>query len=69
MMGIELKGPKLSGNAAHLAERVLKDGLIVLPSGSTGDVISLTPPLTIQEDQLNWALSILKKHLGEMAHT
>jgi 4-aminobutyrate aminotransferase-like enzyme len=33
------------GFAASLAEKLLDNGFLVLPSGERGDVLSLTPPL------------------------
>jgi 4-aminobutyrate aminotransferase-like enzyme len=37
----------------------LAAGLIVLPGGYEGDVLSLTPPLTLDPRQLAWGLSVI----------
>ncbi|MFH1263243.1 MAG: aspartate aminotransferase family protein [Pseudomonadota bacterium] len=57
MIGIELCRP---GLAFECAKKALQRGLIVLPSGPSGNVVSLTPPLTISERQLRWGLETLR---------
>ncbi|MDB6109847.1 MAG: Aminotransferase class-III, partial [Pedosphaera sp.] len=51
-----------------VALRVIKDmlrrGFIMLPEGAHGNVISFTPPLTINRSQLTSAVSALQKSLG-----
>jgi 4-aminobutyrate aminotransferase-like enzyme len=44
-------------------KHALARGVIVLPSGPKGDVISLTPPLVISEQQLNRAVDIVEEVL------
>ena len=60
MWGIEVDDVAIS-------ERVMKDalahGLIVLPSGAAGNVISITPPLVIDEQELWRAIDILESSL------
>jgi 4-aminobutyrate aminotransferase-like enzyme len=60
MIGIELNRP---GLAFECAKKALQRGLIVLPSGPLGNVVSLTPPLTIAESQLTWGLAALQETL------
>ena len=56
MLGIECR----SAAVAHLGcMRALENGYIVLPSGEGGRVLSLTPPLTIDQDLLLEAIDLL----------
>jgi len=41
----------------------LKKGLILLQAGPSGDVISLTPPLVIEKQQLFRAIDIIEAAL------
>jgi 4-aminobutyrate aminotransferase-like enzyme len=43
----------------------LASGLIVLPGGYEGDVVSLSPAFTIDERQLAWGLSVIDHVLHE----
>ncbi len=45
----------------------LANGLILLPGGYEGDVVSFSPALTIDERQLAWGLSVLDHVLHERA--
>ena len=56
MIGIELAA---STNAAAVCERALDSGVIALPSGNRGEVVSVTPPLCIDEATLTNALDIV----------
>jgi 4-aminobutyrate aminotransferase-like enzyme len=56
MIAIEFNKP---GFAAQLMDLARPLGVIVLPSGSTGSVLSLTPALNISEAELYEALNIL----------
>ncbi len=56
MIGIELD----SGERAFAAvEEALQRGVILLPSGERGEVLSITPPLTIAESDLEAALEVV----------
>lgn len=66
MIGIELQKGKQTGLAFECAKRALQKGLILLPSGPDGNVVSLTPPLTISGRQLEWGLSTLKNTLSSI---
>ena len=56
MIGIECR----SGDAARRAHRLaLERGVIALPSGSKGEVLSITPPLTIEREVLRSATAVL----------
>ncbi|HUY11963.1 MAG TPA: aspartate aminotransferase family protein [Candidatus Dormibacteraeota bacterium] len=62
MWGIELTD-------AHAAERAVKSalqlGVILLQAGAEGNVLSITPPLTIGERQLYRAIDILDRALAQ----
>ena len=56
MIGIVCASPATALAACRTA---LERGVIVLPSGDDGRVLSVTPPLTIERDALLGALDIL----------
>lgn len=60
MLAVETGTP---GRAAQAAGEMLKRGYIVLPGGVDGDVVGLTPPLTLTEGQRTGALDALKECL------
>ena len=62
MWGIELKD---AAAADSIVKRGLQKGLILLQAGEQGNVLSLTPPLTITEKQLYRALDLLEELLRE----
>jgi 4-aminobutyrate aminotransferase-like enzyme len=67
MIGIELSRGSDQGLAFTVARRALAKGVIVLPSSPDGNVLSITPPLTIDEAQLNWALDVVKAVLSDLS--
>ena len=56
MIGVELESAE---RAMAVTREALRRGVLVLPSGERGQVLSLTPPLTIAEDLLDQALDTL----------
>jgi 4-aminobutyrate aminotransferase-like enzyme len=56
MIGIECDRPETAARACSAA---LSRGIILLPSGDDGRVVSITPPLCIERDVLTAALEIL----------
>jgi 4-aminobutyrate aminotransferase-like enzyme len=56
MIGVECAASEL---AARVTAEALRRGLILLPSGSEGQVLSLTPPLCIGREALDAALDLL----------
>jgi 4-aminobutyrate aminotransferase-like enzyme len=58
-------GVQLDDAAAveRLVKKALTLGVIALPTGPQGDVLSITPPLVISESQLHRALDILEQAL------
>lgn len=70
MAGIEFTTP--AGKPATdvcltLMKRLLARGFIVLPEGEHGNILSLTPPLTITETQLWRTLRAVAEELGRLA--
>lgn len=61
MWGIEIEDV---ARAERVMKHALANGLIVLPSGSQGNVISITPPLVIDEQDLWRAIDILESSLA-----
>ena len=61
MIGIEVVA---SPGAAAVCQRALARGVIALPSGSRGEVVSVTPPLCIDEAAFLAALDVLVESLS-----
>jgi 4-aminobutyrate aminotransferase/(S)-3-amino-2-methylpropionate transaminase len=61
MIGIECEGSERTSRACAAA---LRRGVIVLPSGSEGTVLSITPPLCIERETLEQALDRLVESLA-----
>ena len=53
--------------ASAVVKRALRAGAIFLQSGMAGDVVAISPPLVIGEEQLARALEILKVAIEETA--
>ena len=53
--------------ASEVVKRALRAGAIFLQSGIAGDVVAISPPLVIGEEQLARALEILKVAIEETA--
>jgi 4-aminobutyrate aminotransferase-like enzyme len=56
MLGVELAS---GAQTAGVVRRCLEHGVILLPSGGDGRVVSITPPLVIEPDLLLHALDVL----------
>ncbi|MDQ2864723.1 MAG: aspartate aminotransferase family protein [Candidatus Eremiobacteraeota bacterium] len=50
-------------NADRIVKRALRSGVIVLQAGIGGDVLSITPPLVMSDEQLYRAIDILEEVL------
>ena len=61
MLGVETGSP---GLAARLTGRLLSEGILVLPGGVDGDIVGLTPPLVITDEQLDWGLGAIDRAIG-----
>jgi len=57
MLGVEV------GDAATLCERLLRRGVIAIPEGERGEVLGVTPPLTIPERELDFCLEVVAELL------
>ena len=68
MIGIQLEDPAGRVPAHRLTATALVEGLkrgwILLGSGAEGDVLSLSPPLTIERDLLDLAVAGLDEVLA-----
>lgn len=53
--------------AESIARRCLQAGVILLPEGPAGDVLAITPPLTISRSQLGYALDVVETELEATA--
>lgn len=62
MIGVELRS---GAHAAAVTRRALEHGVIVLPSGEGGRVLSVTPPLVVEADALLAALDVLIARIHE----
>jgi 4-aminobutyrate aminotransferase/(S)-3-amino-2-methylpropionate transaminase len=61
LVGIELLGgdTPAAGTAARVAGSALTMGVLVLPAGDAGEVVELTPPVTLTEAQVDLAVEVL----------
>ncbi len=68
MQGAELVRPATREPARELAVRLadaaLRRGVLLLAEGPDANVLAFTPPLTISEEQLDFALDVLEEGLG-----
>ena len=67
MAGLELRradGSPAVAEAMRVIKAMLRRGFILLPEGEHGNIISLTPPLTISEAQLKQAVKTLAEVLA-----
>jgi 4-aminobutyrate aminotransferase-like enzyme len=59
-LGVELVDPDtggpLVGGGVRVAERALQQGMLLLPAGAAGEVVEITPPLVLTEEQMEWAI-------------
>jgi 4-aminobutyrate aminotransferase/(S)-3-amino-2-methylpropionate transaminase len=60
LLAVELEAPEL---CEQLCARALARGVIALPSGDEGNVLALTPPLSIDPDLLAQAIEVLADEL------
>ena len=70
MLGLALadaSGAPASELVLRTVQAMLRRGFICLPEGDAGEVISLSPPLTVTQTQLRPALTALRQSLAESA--
>ena len=63
LQAIEFNG---SGTGARVSDRVLQHGIIVLAEGPRAEVLALTPPVTITDQQLETALNRIEQVMAEL---
>ena len=66
MIGIEFTQRR---KAVLVTEKLLKKGLIVLPEGNNSEVLGITPPLTITEKQIDYAIRIITETILQVARS
>ena len=65
MRGIELRDAADEGARGEpLVKRLLRRGILALTEGPRGDVLAITPPLVITEQQLDFALDVIEEELA-----
>jgi 4-aminobutyrate aminotransferase-like enzyme len=67
LIGIELRarGGAAEGVAAKVATTALRNGLLVLPAGESGEVLELTPPVALTDEQADHAVEVLVSAIEE----
>jgi 4-aminobutyrate aminotransferase-like enzyme len=68
-VGVDLRHPgtnrPIKGVAVRAANLALREGILVLPAGAVGHVLELSPPLVINEEQLEWVVPRLERVIKE----
>jgi 4-aminobutyrate aminotransferase/(S)-3-amino-2-methylpropionate transaminase len=67
LIGLELLDgdSPAAGAAARVAGAALKRGVLALPAGDAGEVVELTPPVTLTEAQVDHAVEVLVSAIRE----
>jgi len=67
LLGIEFGDSDrvFEGAGARVASAALARGLIVLPAGDRGEVLELTPPVGLTDEQVACAVELLAESIGE----
>ena len=60
-------GPANPPLAVRLMEAALRAGVLVLPEGSHAEVLALTPPLVITDEQLDFTMDVLERELARLS--
>lgn len=63
MLGVEFQHPN-KNYVLLICKALLQRGIIVLPCGLQGNVLGLTPPLSIQQEHIDFLISQLRNILG-----
>jgi len=64
-VGIDAADPAESGGGARIMLHALRQGVLLLPAGPQGEVVELSPPLTLTDEQLDAGAAVLLELLGE----
>jgi 4-aminobutyrate aminotransferase-like enzyme len=69
LLGIELGGRGRAGEGmgARVASAALRRGVIVLPAGDVGQVVELTPAVTLSDEQTDHAVDALASAIEEVS--
>jgi 4-aminobutyrate aminotransferase-like enzyme len=62
LQGVPLRGER---KALDVAARAMQQGVLVLAEGPAADVLALTPPAVITDEQLDAALDIIERSIAE----
>lgn len=67
LLGIEVRGREtaLEGAGARVAGAALRRGVLVLPAGDAGEVVELTPPVVLTDEQTDHAVEVLVSAIEE----
>lgn len=69
LIGVELRRPDqapASTEAMHIVKKALKDGLLLLPGGPSGNVLSLAPPFVIERGEIDHITAKLQEYLTSL---
>lgn len=58
MMGIQTDSGEM---VLEAVKSLLRDGVIALPDGPLGDVLAVTPPLLVSQDEIRCAVEVMRK--------
>jgi len=71
LLAVELVDPggadPAVGAAAEVASQALREGLLLLPAGTHGQVVELTPGLVVTDEQIDFAVEVLVRVIGELS--
>jgi 4-aminobutyrate aminotransferase/(S)-3-amino-2-methylpropionate transaminase len=67
LIGIELGGRDAASAGSRVAMAALRHGLIVLPAGDEGQVVELTPGVTLSDEQIDYAVDALAGAIEEVS--
>ncbi len=59
-----MRGVELTENAGPLLGELLKNGLLFLADGPEGNILSLTPPFSISETEMDFAMDVISEVLS-----
>lgn len=63
---VEPDGGPRAGFGAVVAERALGAGLLLLPAGEVGEVLELSPPVTLTTDQAQYSMDMIERVIREL---
>jgi 4-aminobutyrate aminotransferase-like enzyme len=67
LLGIEFGGRAAEGMGSRVASAALRRGVIVLPAGDVGQVLELTPAVTLSDEQAEHAVDALASAIEEVS--